>query len=82
MAANQIDSGCIIQCEPKIRLAAGYTRVRVLPENHAKLVILSGVTGKTIQDIVDELLAFALKNVKIEQNDGTIIDLNIGGMQS
>lgn len=81
MAANQKDSGCIIQCESKIRLAAGYTRVRVLPENHAKLVILSGVTGKSIQDVVDELLAFALKNVKIEQNDGTIIDLNIGGGQ-
>ena len=81
MTVNQKETGCIIQCEQRMRLAAGYTRVRVLPENHAKLVILSGVTGKSIQDVVDELLAFALKNVKIEQNDGTIIDLNIGGGQ-
>lgn len=36
MAANQKDSGCIIQCESKIRLAAGYTRVRVLPEKPRK----------------------------------------------
>ena len=34
----------VIQCEPKMNLAAGYTKVKIMPGNHAKLVIdLGGI---------------------------------------
>ena len=69
------DEKYIIKCEPKMNLEAGYTKVKILPENHAKLVIIAGVTGKSIQSLVDELLSDALNNVRIEQYDGQIVDL-------
>jgi len=65
----------VIQCEPKMNLAAGYTKVKIMPGNHAKLVIIAGITGKPIQHLVDELLEKALENVSIRQYDGSIIDL-------
>lgn len=65
----------IIKCEPKMNLAAGYTKVKIMPNNHAKLVVIAGITGKSIQSLVDELLIDALEDVKIQQCDGSIVDL-------
>lgn len=72
---------CVIKCEGTPGLAAGYTRVRVTPKVYPRLVLLTGVTNKTMQDTVEELLDYALKNVEIKKADGSILELNLGGIE-
>ncbi len=72
---NIAKNSCIIKSLPHRELTTGYTRVRVMPENYSKILVITGVTGKTIQDVVDELLKFAISNTKIDV-DGTVIDLS------
>lgn len=78
-AATQND--CIIKCN-HLNIAAGYTRVRVMPGVYSKLVMITGVTGRTMQDVVDALLTYAIDYVKIEQADGVIVDFNVGGKKA
>lgn len=68
---------CIIKCNPHRELTTGYTKVKVMPENYSKIVLIAGVTGKSIQDIVNELLTFAVGKTKIETNNGHIDIANI-----
>lgn len=77
MAAAK-NAGCVIRCNPKMCLAAGYTRIGVAPDKHAKMLMIASFTGKTLQD---ELLEYALKNVKIDRGDGNLFNLNVGGLE-
>lgn len=73
MSAKKADNdNCVIKCNPHRELATGYTRVRVMPENYSKIILIVGMTGKTIQDVVDELLTYAIKNTKIQNESGCI----------
>lgn len=71
---NTENQACVIKSLPHRELAAGYTRVRIMPDNYSKITVIAGMTGKTLQDVVDELLKFAISNTKIDV-DGTVIDL-------
>lgn len=70
---------CVIQCKPKKSRDCGFTKVIISPGKHMKLVFASSITGKTIQDIADELLEFALSRAKIEMDDGRYITLSEAG---
>ena len=70
---------CVIQCKPKKQRECGFTKVIISPDKHMKLVFASSVTGKTIQDIADELLDFALSRAKIEMDGGRYITLAEAG---
>lgn len=65
---------CVIHCKPKKSRDCGFTKVIISPDKHMKLVFASSITGKTIQDIADELLEFALSRAQIEM-DGKFIAL-------
>ncbi|MBQ9898529.1 MAG: hypothetical protein IJM44_03625 [Ruminococcus sp.] len=66
---------CVIQCKQKKQRDCGFTKVIISPDKHMKLVFASSITGKTIQDITDELLEFALSHAKIEMDGGKYIPL-------
>lgn len=70
---------CIIQCKPKKSRECGFTKVIISPDKHMKLVFASSITGKTIQDITDELLAFAMSRARIEMDGGRFITLAEAG---
>lgn len=70
---------CIIQCKPKKSRDCGFTKVIISPDKHMKLVFASSITGKTIQDITDELLEFALSRARIEMDGGKFITLAEAG---
>ena len=73
---------CIIQCKSKKSRDCGFTKVIISPDKHMKLVFASSITGKTIQDIADELLEFALSRAKIEMDGGKCITLaEAGGIE-
>lgn len=61
----------VLQVE-KGRSIQGYTRVRVLPETHQRLMTICNITGKTLQDAVDELLNYAMNNTEIYNGDTKI----------
>lgn len=73
---NTESQTCVIKSLPHRELATGYTRVRIMPDNYSKIILITGMTGKTIQDVVDELLKFAISNTKIDV-DGTMLDLSV-----
>lgn len=79
---SENSDSCIIKCNPQRALAAGYTKVKIMPQNYSKIILISGMTGKSIQDIVDELLAYAISKTEIEQND-TKVELSafLGGTE-
>ncbi len=68
------NNACVIECNPQLQLAGGYTRVKVMPKNYADLVTIAGMTGKTLQDVVDELLTYAISHTKIKQCNGVLHD--------
>lgn len=68
-------SKCIIKVE-RYKASAGYTKVILLPEIYQRVVNLSRITGKTIQDTVEILMNFAIDNVEIYSNDKKI-DINL-----
>jgi hypothetical protein len=70
---------CVMKCIGAPGLAAGYTKVRVKPKVYSRLVLLTSVTNKTMQDTVEELLDYALNHVSVEQEDGSVLELNLGG---
>ena len=72
---------CVIKCVGTPGLAAGYTRVRVTPKVYSRLALFTSVTNKTMQDTVEELLDYALKNVQIEKADGKVLELDLGGIE-
>lgn len=64
---------CVIKCNPnKAVLGCGYTRVRVQPQTYSSIVLIASMTGKTLQDVTDELLTFAIENTSVELNGNTI----------
>lgn len=69
---DKANSSCIIKCNPHRELASGYTKVKIMPENYSKIILIAGMTGKTIQEVTNELLTYAVKNTKIEHEDGFI----------
>ena len=77
MAVKKTEDVCIIKCNPHRELAVGYTKVKIMPENYSKIAILAGATGKTLQDVVDELLSFAISKTKIQQEDGNLTVFNL-----
>lgn len=72
MAAAK-NAGCVIRCNPN--------RIGVAPDKHAKMLMIASFTGKTLQDVQDELLEYALKDVKIDRGDGNLFNLNVGGLE-
>ncbi len=69
-----MDKTFVIKSLPYRELAAGFTKVKVMPENYQKIISITGMTGKTIQSVVDELLAYALDNVRVDVN-GVLVKL-------
>jgi hypothetical protein len=59
---------CVITVNTGKSLACGYTRVRVLPKQYLPITIVSNMTSRTIQDVVEEMLQFAIEN--------TVMDIN------
>ena len=77
---NAPQNDCIIKCN-HLNLAAGYTRVKITPSVYPNVIMIAGMTGRTLQDVVNELLTYAIGYVKIEQADGVIRDFNVGGKE-
>ena len=71
----------VIQCEPHRELACGYTKVKIMPNNYSKIILIAGVTGKSIQDITNELLEFAVSKVSVQNGETTIHLSELGGIQ-
>lgn len=59
---------CVITVNTGKSLACEYTRVRVLPKQYLPITIVSNMTRRTIQDVVEEMLQFAIEN--------TVMDIN------
>ncbi|WP_418521221.1 hypothetical protein [Ruminococcus champanellensis] len=57
--------------------------MKVIPDNYSKIITVTGITGRTIQDVANELIEFALQNVEIQVDNNTRIPLSklIGGNQ-
>lgn len=73
---------CVIKCNPnKTALGCGYTKIRVLPENYSGIVLIASMTGKTLQDVTDELLAFAIKNTTVNVGGKNIKISDVGGVK-
>ena len=73
-------NGCVITANLDNKtLSCGYSRVRVFPEQYSSIVLISSMTGKTIQDVVSELLAYAISNTSIDVNGEMIKLSKIGG---
>lgn len=69
---NKAESSCIIKCNPQRMLTSGYTKTKIMPENYSKIILITGMTGKSIQEVTNELLSYAIKNAKIKSEDGFI----------
>lgn len=67
---------CIIKCKPCKEVACSYTKVKITPDIHSNIILISGVTGKSIQDITNELLEFAISRTSIQSNDNTLISIS------
>lgn len=72
-----MDNKFTIKCRDGAYLAAGYTKIKVFPQNYSKLILVASITGKNLQEVTDELLAQALNNLQIEKLDGSIIDIKL-----
>lgn len=66
---------CIIKCEPRRELACGYTKVKIMPNNYSKIILISGITGKSIQDLTNELLEYAISKASIQVDENNIVDI-------
>ncbi len=66
---------CIIKSNPHRELACGYTKVKIMPDNYSQIILIAGMTGKSIQDLTNELLNYAVANVTIDV-DGKRIKLS------
>lgn len=79
-ATTNGEDGFVIQCEPHRELACGYTKVKIMPNNYSKIILISGMTGKSIQSITNELLEFAISKASIQSGETTINISEIGGI--
>lgn len=70
------NDSCVIKCEPHRELACGYTRVKIMPNNYSKIILISGMTGKTIQDVTNELLEYAASKVSVQIDEDNIVNLS------
>lgn len=66
---------CIIKCEPRRELACGYTKVKIMPNNYSKIILVAGITSKSIQDLTNELLEYAINNASIQVDEDTIVNV-------
>lgn len=46
----------------------GYTMVKVKPEQYVLITVIASMTSKTLQNVVAELLQFAIDNTVIDVN--------------
>lgn len=79
--ATNSEDGFVIQCEPPKELACGYTKVRIMPNNYSKILLIVGMTGKSIQDVTNELLEFAISKTSVQSGETTISLSELGGIQ-
>lgn len=66
------DERFVIQCEPRRELSCGYTKVKIMPNNYSKIVLIAGMTGKSIQDISNDLIEYALTKTDVKSADTVI----------
>lgn len=66
---------CVIRCSSNVSLSCGYTKVKVFPDDYRKIATIASCTGRTIQDVVEKLLDFALNNCVIEDDNGAAIEI-------
>lgn len=70
------NDNCIIRCEPHRELACGYTKVKIMPNNYSKIILIAGMTGKSIQDITNELLEYATNKASVQIDEDNIVNLS------
>lgn len=78
--ATNSEDGFIIRCEPHRELACGYTKIKVMPDNYSKILLIASMTGKTIQDVANELLEFAISKTSVQSGETTINLSELGGI--
>lgn len=66
------DDSCVIQCNPHRELACGYTKVKIMPNNYSKIILIAGMTGKSIQEVTNELLEYAISKTVVQSDDNFI----------
>ena len=87
---------CVIKCNPHRELACGYTKVKIMPENYSRIVLIAchtcnqnysrivliaGMTGKSIQDLTNELLNYAIDYVVIDVDGNKINFSDVQGVR-
>lgn len=78
---NTKTNECVIKCNPHRELACGYTKVKVMPENYSRIVLIAGMTGKSIQDLANELLNYAIDYVVIDVDGNKINFSDVQGVR-
>lgn len=73
MSARKVENdNCVIQCNPHRELACGYTKVKIMPNNYSKIILIAGMTGKSIQEVTNELLEYAISKTVVQSDDNFI----------
>ena len=72
---------CVIKCNPHRELACGYTKVKIMPEYYSRIVLIAGMTGKSIQDLTNELLNYAIDYVVIDVDGNKINFSDVQGVR-
>lgn len=80
-AAKANTNECVIKCNPHRELACGYTKVKIMPESYSRIVLIAGMTGKSIQDLTNELLNYAIDYVVIDVDGNKISFSDIQGVR-
>ena len=69
---------CVIKCNPHRELACGYTKVKIMPENYSRIVLIAGMS---IQDLTNELLNYAIDYVVIDVDGNKINFSDVQGVR-
>lgn len=78
---NTNTNECVIKCNPHRELACGYTKVKIMPENYSRIVLIAGMTCKSIQDLTNELLNYAIDYVVIDVDGNKINFSDVQGVR-
>ena len=78
MKTNEVKASekLVIKSEGTQSLACGFTKVKVFPKYYANILHISGLTGKTIQETVNILLEYAIRNCIVEIDDINKVDFS------
>lgn len=69
---------CVIKRNPHRELGKV---VKIMPENYSRIVSIAGMTGKSIQDLTNELLNYAIDYVVIDIDDNKINFSDVQGVR-